>query len=74
MCQYIERGGRLKQPPACPDAVYTVIRQCWEYKASDRPQFKKLYEFFGGRKDPNYPLVPDQLMSAMELDVGGSHV
>ncbi|KAL3289653.1 hypothetical protein HHI36_023062 [Cryptolaemus montrouzieri] len=42
----IEAGGRLKQPESCPDSIYEVMCQCWQYKPEDRPTFKDLFAVF----------------------------
>ena len=52
MLQFIEQNRRLEQPDKCPDKVFQIMRQCWSYKASDRPTFSGLYSLF--RRDPEY--------------------
>lgn len=47
----IDEGDRLKQPEACPDNVYEVMKHCWELKAEDRPTFKELLDFFSSDSD-----------------------
>ncbi|CAG9855427.1 unnamed protein product [Phyllotreta striolata] len=42
----IEAGERLEQPVECPDEIYKMIKNCWEYRKEDRPTFNELVEFF----------------------------
>ena len=41
-------GGRLEQPAECPDAVYEVMRACWEPRPQDRPSFADLTSWLQG--------------------------
>lgn len=38
----IENGDRLRKPSTCPDALYEIMRKCWEFDASDRPSFTEI--------------------------------
>ncbi|XP_062388819.1 non-receptor tyrosine-protein kinase TYK2 [Sardina pilchardus] len=38
----LERHRRLPCPKDCTQEVYTLMRQCWEVEASERPSFKDL--------------------------------
>ncbi|EFA10985.1 tyrosine-protein kinase Shark [Tribolium castaneum] len=58
----IEDGERLKQPDACPDHIYEIMRRCWEYDAENRPTFKELLEFFSS--DTEYMNIRELLQSA----------
>lgn len=40
--RYIKKNRRMPQPPFCPDPLYTVMRNCWEFNPTDRPQFSDL--------------------------------
>ncbi|XP_058117009.1 tyrosine-protein kinase Shark [Anopheles coustani] len=42
----IEAGQRLAKPDACPDKVFAVMRNCWQYNPKQRPTFKFLHRFF----------------------------
>ncbi|XP_047442072.1 tyrosine-protein kinase ZAP-70 [Mugil cephalus] len=42
--RFIEGGGRMECPSACPERMYTVMNECWTYKHEDRPDFKKVEE------------------------------
>ena len=41
-------GGRLEQPAECPDAVYEVMRACWEPRPQDRPPSRSSPRGFRG--------------------------
>lgn len=30
--QFIEAGNRMERPEACPEGMYTVMKECWTYK------------------------------------------
>uniref|UniRef100_I3JUY0 Tyrosine-protein kinase n=2 Tax=Oreochromis niloticus TaxID=8128 RepID=I3JUY0_ORENI len=42
--RFIENGNRMDCPAACPERVYTLMKECWTYKHEDRPDFKKVEE------------------------------
>lgn len=42
----IEADQRLAQPEACPDKVFGVMRNCWQYNPKLRPTFRFLHRFF----------------------------
>ncbi|XP_034738329.1 tyrosine-protein kinase ZAP-70 [Etheostoma cragini] len=42
--RFIDSGNRMECPPACPERMYTVMKECWTYKHEDRPDFKKVSE------------------------------
>ncbi|KAI8122408.1 Tyrosine-protein kinase shark [Lucilia cuprina] len=50
--QLIENGQRLPQPHLCPDHIYKIMQNCWNYKPKDRPTFRYLTDFFA--RDPDY--------------------
>uniref|UniRef100_A0A336MRU8 non-specific protein-tyrosine kinase n=1 Tax=Culicoides sonorensis TaxID=179676 RepID=A0A336MRU8_CULSO len=39
----LESGYRMERPPGCPPEVYELMRQCWQWNASDRPSFKNIH-------------------------------
>ncbi|XP_027884685.1 tyrosine-protein kinase ZAP-70 [Xiphophorus couchianus] len=41
---FINNGGRMERPPACPERMYTLMRECWTQSHEDRPDFKKVEE------------------------------
>ncbi|XP_072245269.1 tyrosine-protein kinase ZAP-70 isoform X2 [Leuresthes tenuis] len=42
--RFIESGSRMECPAACPERMYTVMKECWTYKHEERPDFKKVEE------------------------------
>ena len=44
--QLLERKGRLEKPTRCPDKIYDLMKNCWQYEPSKRPTFKQLFESF----------------------------
>ena len=44
VCERIRRCQVLECPDGCPDKVYQLMRDCWNYEASKRPPFKKIHE------------------------------
>ncbi|XP_015586184.1 tyrosine-protein kinase Abl isoform X2 [Cephus cinctus] len=39
----LEKGYRMECPPGCPPKVYELMRQCWQWSASERPTFKEIH-------------------------------
>lgn len=48
----VEIGQRLAKPTKCPDNVYQIMENCWNYNPKDRPSFRHLTQFFAN--DPDY--------------------
>ncbi|XP_075944399.1 tyrosine-protein kinase ZAP-70 [Anarhichas minor] len=42
--RFIESGSRMECPTACPEQMYTLMKECWTYKHEERPDFKKVEE------------------------------
>ncbi|XP_037069181.1 fibroblast growth factor receptor 3-like [Pollicipes pollicipes] len=40
----LREGYRMEQPPGCPQNLYGVMRECWEYYPTLRPTFTELVE------------------------------
>ena len=40
--RYIVDGGVMERPENCPDQLYSLMRRCWQYRASARPTFMQL--------------------------------
>ncbi|KJE96371.1 TKL protein kinase, variant 1 [Capsaspora owczarzaki ATCC 30864] len=38
----IETGYRMPKPKGCPDEVYALMLQCWQWKPADRPTFANI--------------------------------
>ena len=39
----VEAGYRLPPPNHCPDPVYNIMQDCWQYDEDDRPTFADLH-------------------------------
>uniref|UniRef100_A0A7N6F6C7 Tyrosine-protein kinase n=1 Tax=Anabas testudineus TaxID=64144 RepID=A0A7N6F6C7_ANATE len=42
--RFIADEKRMECPPACPERMYTLMKECWTYSHEDRPDFKKVEE------------------------------
>ncbi|KAJ3589879.1 hypothetical protein NHX12_010720 [Muraenolepis orangiensis] len=36
-------GYRMPSPPSCPDSIYSIMMECWQAEALQRPDFKELF-------------------------------
>ncbi|KAJ8278559.1 hypothetical protein GJAV_G00088900 [Gymnothorax javanicus] len=41
---FIESKKRMECPAGCPDAMYTLMKDCWTYSHEERPDFAKVEE------------------------------
>ncbi|PIK59965.1 hypothetical protein BSL78_03120 [Apostichopus japonicus] len=46
LANQLERGYRMQQGRDCPDRLYGIMRNCWEWKPEDRPTFESLLADF----------------------------
>ena len=47
LLDYLHNGKRMQQPAKCPLEVYTIMRDCWQEEAEQRPTFAGLVEHLG---------------------------
>ncbi|CAJ0583363.1 unnamed protein product, partial [Mesorhabditis spiculigera] len=40
----LEKGFRMDCPDGCPQAVYRLMLQCWNWSPSDRPRFRNIHD------------------------------
>ncbi|KAM7147445.1 tyrosine-protein kinase Fer isoform 1-T3 [Molossus nigricans] len=40
--EQVERGYRMSAPQHCPEDIFTLMMQCWDYKPENRPKFIEL--------------------------------
>ena len=59
--QLIESGQRLCQPVKCPNNIFKIMQNCWNYKPKDRPSFRYLTDFFS--RDPDYQNIMELIKS-----------
>uniref|UniRef100_A0A914V9J9 receptor protein-tyrosine kinase n=1 Tax=Plectus sambesii TaxID=2011161 RepID=A0A914V9J9_9BILA len=46
---HLERGMRMDQPDNCPDDFYRVMKRCWEWEPTDRPEFSDIRQKLAGQ-------------------------
>ncbi|XP_070598682.1 tyrosine-protein kinase JAK2 isoform X1 [Erythrolamprus reginae] len=42
LIELLKNNGRLPRPDGCPDEVYTIMSECWNNNAKQRPSFRDL--------------------------------
>uniref|UniRef100_A0A3P8WNK8 Tyrosine-protein kinase n=1 Tax=Cynoglossus semilaevis TaxID=244447 RepID=A0A3P8WNK8_CYNSE len=40
--EFLKSGKRMDCPAACPERMYTLMKECWTYEHENRPDFKKV--------------------------------
>nr|AQT19751.1 hypothetical protein Smed-abl-2 [Schmidtea mediterranea] len=40
---YLEKGNIMNRPAGCPDNIYDIMKQCWQWFPESRPSFKDLH-------------------------------
>ncbi|KAH8289723.1 hypothetical protein KR054_009989 [Drosophila jambulina] len=40
---HVKEGGRLQQPPICPEKLYALLLLCWRTDPWERPSFRRCY-------------------------------
>jgi tyrosine-protein kinase len=55
--ELIEKGHRLAKPDSCPQDVYSLMLDCWQYRDRLRPNFQFLAKFFVNRLSLDESLV-----------------
>ena len=40
--QYVEKGYRMDAPDGCPDAIYQIMKDCWQNDPNARPNFTRI--------------------------------
>jgi hypothetical protein len=59
--ELIERGQRLSKPEFCPDDIYKIMSDCWQYRDRMRPNFQFLSRFFTNLLNtPEQEIVNDE--------------
>ncbi|XP_035896870.1 tyrosine-protein kinase Shark isoform X1 [Anopheles stephensi] len=66
----IEEDQRLSQPEACPDKVFEVMRNCWQYNPKLRPTFRFLHRFFSD--DIEYQNLQELVGTGVEINANTS--
>ncbi|EDS26442.1 fibroblast growth factor receptor [Culex quinquefasciatus] len=42
LLEFLKQGNRLEKPENCPDGLYNIMRECWQFEARERPTFDQL--------------------------------
>ncbi|XP_033736612.1 tyrosine-protein kinase SYK-like [Pecten maximus] len=40
--EFVENGSRLAKPESCPEGIYLIMMECWQYDKKERPSFSDL--------------------------------
>ncbi|XP_067882653.1 tyrosine-protein kinase STYK1-like [Heterodontus francisci] len=63
--QYLQRGQRMSQPATCKAPLYNLMKLCWQWKESSRPDMadvrKRLLSNLKGTSDRVVLRVPNQI-------------
>ncbi|XP_052901886.1 tyrosine-protein kinase Shark isoform X1 [Anopheles moucheti] len=68
----IEEDQRLSQPDTCPDKVFEVMRNCWQYNPKLRPTFRFLHRFFSD--DIEYQNLQELVGTGFEINANTTTV
>lgn len=63
--QIVESGERLERPDDCPDEIYQVMMDCWQYNPALRPTFTKLVDVFS--RHPDYVNISQLALESDEV-------
>uniref|UniRef100_A0A8W7P8K4 Tyrosine-protein kinase n=1 Tax=Anopheles coluzzii TaxID=1518534 RepID=A0A8W7P8K4_ANOCL len=66
----IEEDQRLSRPDACPDKVFEVMRNCWQYNPKLRPTFRFLHRFFSD--DIEYQNLQELVGTGVEINANAT--
>ncbi|XP_039201097.1 tyrosine-protein kinase ABL1 isoform X2 [Crotalus tigris] len=44
--ELLEKDYRMERPEGCPEKVYELMRECWQWSVSDRPSFAEIHQAF----------------------------
>ena len=54
----LERGYRMEKPTDCPDDVYQLMRDCWQWEPSERPTFVEICQRLSSILEQKNQVVP----------------
>ncbi|KAG6450497.1 tyrosine-protein kinase Shark isoform X2 [Manduca sexta] len=63
----VESGKRLERPEDCPDEIYKVMLDCWEYIPDLRPTFGQLVDVFS--QHPDYVNISQLALDSDDVNV-----
>ncbi|XP_063288508.1 tyrosine-protein kinase ABL1 isoform X2 [Pelobates fuscus] len=44
--ELLEKDYRMERPEGCPEKVYELMRECWQWNPLDRPSFAEIHQAF----------------------------
>ncbi|KAM3911364.1 tyrosine-protein kinase ABL1 isoform 2-T2 [Leptodactylus fuscus] len=44
--ELLEKDYRMERPEGCPEKVYQLMRECWQWNPLDRPSFAEIHQAF----------------------------
>ncbi|XP_053328791.1 tyrosine-protein kinase ABL1 isoform X2 [Spea bombifrons] len=44
--ELLEKDYRMERPEGCPEKVYELMRECWQWNPVDRPSFAEIHQAF----------------------------
>ncbi|XP_069093169.1 tyrosine-protein kinase ABL1 isoform X2 [Pleurodeles waltl] len=44
--ELLENDYRMERPEGCPEKVYELMRECWQWNPADRPSFAEIHQAF----------------------------
>ena len=56
--KYLSDGYRLIQPPGCPDELYQLVLQCWQFSPEKRPDTVSLLHTFQKMRNDRLTFKP----------------
>ncbi|XP_076026264.1 tyrosine-protein kinase JAK1 [Genypterus blacodes] len=59
LVKFLSEGNRLPRPGGCPEAVYKLMRRCWEQSHEQRTTFKDLIKELSALQRSNQPQPND---------------
>ncbi|XP_078394217.1 tyrosine-protein kinase STYK1-like [Cetorhinus maximus] len=74
--QYLQRGNRMSQPATCKAPLYSLMKQCWQWKVSNRPSMavvrKRLLGALKGACDRLVLQVPGEMEPEAYITMAGT--
>ncbi|KAK3098802.1 hypothetical protein FSP39_023260 [Pinctada imbricata] len=52
--KYVSAGKKMDKPEGCPDRLFSLMYQCWNYRPKQRPTFKEIIEMLVPQLDPSF--------------------
>uniref|UniRef100_A0A8C5R8E2 Serine/threonine/tyrosine kinase 1 n=1 Tax=Leptobrachium leishanense TaxID=445787 RepID=A0A8C5R8E2_9ANUR len=76
--QYLQRGNIIQRPSSCKPTMYSIMKSCWSWKASDRVSLSELRKRLEvGKKNSNDKTVlqvPELVLPELYAGVAGTEI